>query len=103
MMEKNNLTSSFAPLGNQVKEIMSPRIMSYIKTITYDYFNSNLANVQINLLAGGYGAAANIKLEMAADSLPIDKSLGGSNGHTLYLFSAPRSMDPYNIQNLDTS
>ena len=50
---------------SQTEEIVSPRIMSYVKTVTCDHFASNLDNVRVNPLAGGYGAAANVQLEIA--------------------------------------
>lgn len=59
------MTSSVSPIGNQAEETVSPWAMSYVKTVAYDYFASNLENVRIKPLAGGYGAAANVQLEIA--------------------------------------
>jgi aminoglycoside phosphotransferase (APT) family kinase protein len=39
--------------------------MSYVRTVIDDHFASNLDNVRVNPLAGGYGAAANVRLEIA--------------------------------------
>ncbi len=57
--------SSVSPIGSQAEEVVSSRVMSYVKTVTCEYFSSNLDNVQIKPLAGGYGAAANVQLEIA--------------------------------------
>lgn len=54
-----------SPIGSQPKEVVSPRVMSYVRTVTDDHFASNLDNVRVNPLAGGYGAAANMRLEIA--------------------------------------
>lgn len=59
------IASSVSPIGSQAEEVVSPRIMSYVKTVTCDHFASNLDNVRVNPLAGGYGAAANVQLEIA--------------------------------------
>lgn len=61
-MEQGKTHSS---IGSQAEEVVSPRIMSYVKTVTCDHFASNLDNVRVNPLAGGYGAAANVQLEIA--------------------------------------
>ncbi|MBA3956825.1 MAG: phosphotransferase [Parachlamydiaceae bacterium] len=58
------VTSSFS-LICQAEEIVSPRIMFYVKTVTCDYFASSLENVQVKPLAGGYSAASNVQLEIA--------------------------------------
>src|SRR5690349_21056545 len=58
------IASSISP--SQAEETISPRIMSYVTTVACDHFASNLDDVRVNLLAGGYGAAANVKLEIAA-------------------------------------
>ena len=42
-----------------------PRVMPYVKVVACDYFSSNLENVRVKPLAGGYGTAANMRLEMA--------------------------------------
>ncbi len=70
--EKTNLAtlaviiaSSVSPIGGQAEEVVSPRVMSYVKTVTGDHFASNLDNVRVNPLAGGYGAATNVRLEIA--------------------------------------
>ena len=47
------------------KEKTNLRIMSYVKSVTCDHFASNLDNIKVNPLAGGYGAAANMQLEIA--------------------------------------
>lgn len=40
-------------------------IMSYVKSVAYNYFASNLDNVLVNPLSGGYGGSANVKLVIA--------------------------------------
>lgn len=59
------IASSVLPIGSQAEEVISPRVMSYVRTVTGDHFSSNLDNVQIKPLAGGYGAAANVQLKIA--------------------------------------
>lgn len=69
---KNNLASlavimasSVSPIGSQAEEPVSPWVMSYVKTVSCDHFASNIEKVRVKPLAGGYGAAANVKLEIA--------------------------------------
>jgi len=45
-----------------------PRVMFYVKRVACDYFVSNLENVQVKPLAGGYGTAANMRLEIAGSA-----------------------------------
>lgn len=59
------MASSVSLIGAQAEEIVSPWVMSYVKTATCDYFASNLENVRVKPLAGGYSAAANVQLEIA--------------------------------------
>jgi aminoglycoside phosphotransferase (APT) family kinase protein len=47
------------------EEVVSPWAMSYVKTVTRDYFASNLENIQVKPLAGGHSASANVQLEIA--------------------------------------
>ncbi len=58
------ITSSVSPVMSQAEEVVSPRVMSYVRTVTNDHFAANLDNVRVNLLTGGYGAAANLRLEI---------------------------------------
>jgi thiamine kinase-like enzyme len=59
------IAPSVSPIGNQAEEVVSPRVMSYVRIVANDHFASNLDNVLVNPLAGGYGAAANVRLEIA--------------------------------------
>ena len=59
------MMSFVSPIGSQAEEAVSPRVMSYVKTVTHEHFASNLENVRVKPLAGGYGAAANVQLEVA--------------------------------------
>ncbi len=59
------MASSISLIGSQAEEVVSPWVMSYVKTVTCDYFASDLENVRVKPLAGGYSAAANVQLEIA--------------------------------------
>lgn len=59
------MTSTISLIGNQVEEIISPWTMSYVKTVAHDYFSTNLENVRIKSLSGGYSDAENVQLEIA--------------------------------------
>lgn len=59
------IASSVSPIESQAKEIIPSRVMSYVETVTYEHFASNLDNVRVNPLTGGYGTAANVQLEIA--------------------------------------
>lgn len=63
--EKTILMTSILPIGSQIEETISPRVMSYVKTVACKQFDSNLEGVRLSPLAGGYGAAANVQLEIA--------------------------------------
>lgn len=39
--------------------------MSYVNSVTCDHFASNVAHVRVHPLVGGYGTAANVKVEVA--------------------------------------
>lgn len=58
------LTSSVTFIGIHAEEAISPWAMSYVKAVTCDYFASNLEEVRVKLLTGGYSAAANLHLEI---------------------------------------
>jgi len=60
-----SMTSSVSLIGGHIEAVVSPWAMSYVKTVTCDYFASNLEDVQVKPLAGGYSAAENLKLEIA--------------------------------------
>jgi len=59
------MASSVSLIGNQAEEVVSPWVMSYVKTVTCDYFASHLENILVKPLAGGYGTATNVQLEIA--------------------------------------
>lgn len=59
------IASSVSPIESQAEEVVSPRVMLYVRTVTDNHFTSNLANVRVDPLAGGYGAATNVRLEIA--------------------------------------
>ena len=59
------MASSVSLIGSQAEEVVSPWVMSYVKTVTCDYFASNLENVRVKPISGGYSAAANVQLEIA--------------------------------------
>lgn len=55
------------PRQCQAEEPPSARVLSYIKGAA-DSLSSNLENVQIKPLTGGYGTASNVKLDIAGKS-----------------------------------
>lgn len=59
------MASSVSLIGSQAEEVVPSWVMTQVKTVTCDYFASDLENIRLKPLTGGYSAAANVLLEIA--------------------------------------